>query len=455
MIGAAARELVAGHLAAGALCAVVTATNSFVTAPIAREFGVAAPGRDGAGDAAATRSPANRRGMPCFREGKVARLEQWLAAIGRRARELRGELVLQRLAQRPAAARTRHTPGRRRSRRHAPPDRRGARLAGHFAALGCGAWPRWRCSSARRSRSPRRSGSARWTCRRGSGCDTIAGHGSDTSREIVWGLRAPRALAAFACGALLAVAGTLLQVLLRNPLADPTILGVSGGAAVGAMVGLLLAWPGWAVHAAALAGACAAAGALLALSLRPSGWNIHRVLLTGVAIGAGCGAIVSLLLALAPPGRLHGMLFWLLGDLSGAEHPLAPWVAAVVVVADSQVLAPRSTCSRSARQGALARRRGRCDADGGVPRGHGRHRGGGPRRGEHRFRRAGRAARAAARRVRRPPASGAARGARRRRLLTAADTLARTVVAPVEFPVGAITALVGVPVLLALLARTR
>ena len=143
-------------------------------------------------------------------------------------------------------------------------------------------------------------------------------------------------------GALLAVAGTLLQVLLRNPLADPTILGVSGGAAVGAMVGLLLAWPGWAVHAAALAGACAAAGALLALALRlHPGWNIHRVLLTGVAIGAACGAIVSLLLALAPPGRLHGMLFWLLGDLSGAEHPLAPWVAAVVVVAVSQVLAPR------------------------------------------------------------------------------------------------------------------
>src|SRR5262245_5049545 len=82
MIGAPARDLVTAHLAAGALCAVVTATNSFVTAPIAREFGVphliaAEPEmRDGA----FTGKPA---GVPCFREGKVTRLEQWLAGLGR------------------------------------------------------------------------------------------------------------------------------------------------------------------------------------------------------------------------------------------------------------------------------------------------------------------------------------------------------------------------------------
>jgi len=58
----------------------------------------------------------------------------------------------------------------------------------------------------------------------------LAGGGAETAREIVWGLRAPRAAAAFGAGALLAVAGTLLQVLLRNPLADPYLLGVSGGA---------------------------------------------------------------------------------------------------------------------------------------------------------------------------------------------------------------------------------
>jgi HAD superfamily hydrolase (TIGR01490 family) len=82
MIGAPARELVSGHLAAGALCAVVTATNSFVTAPIARELGVphlvaTEPETQGG---AFTGRP---HGIPCFREGKVARLEQWLAGLGR------------------------------------------------------------------------------------------------------------------------------------------------------------------------------------------------------------------------------------------------------------------------------------------------------------------------------------------------------------------------------------
>jgi iron complex transport system permease protein len=286
--------------------------------------------------------------------------------------------------------------------------------------------------------------------------DAIAGRGSETGREIVWGLRAPRALAAFAVGALLAVAGTLLQVLLRNPLADPTILGVSGGAAVGAMVGLLLAWPGWAVHAAALAGACAAAGALLALALRLTGWNIHRVLLTGVAVGAACGAIVSLLLALAPPGRLHGMLFWLLGDLSGAEHPLAPWVAAAVVVAVSQALAPRldALALGTMKARSLGVAVGATQTVAflaatvatvaavlvagsigfvGLVVPHALRLAG---FGDHR---------------RLVPLAALAGGA----LLTAADTLARSAVAPLEFPVGAITALVGVPVLLALLARSR
>jgi HAD superfamily hydrolase (TIGR01490 family) len=82
MIGEPARELVGAHLAAGALCAVVTATNSFVTAPIAREFGVPhlVATEPELRDGAFTGRPA---GIPCFREGKVARLEQWLAGLGR------------------------------------------------------------------------------------------------------------------------------------------------------------------------------------------------------------------------------------------------------------------------------------------------------------------------------------------------------------------------------------
>jgi HAD superfamily hydrolase (TIGR01490 family) len=83
MIGAPARALVRGHLDAGDLCAVITATNSFVTAPIAREFGVphliaTEPEQRGG------RFTGRVAGIPCFREGKVERLEEWLAGRGRR-----------------------------------------------------------------------------------------------------------------------------------------------------------------------------------------------------------------------------------------------------------------------------------------------------------------------------------------------------------------------------------
>src|SRR5574340_375155 len=78
-----------------------------------------------------------------------------------------------------------------------------------------------------------------------------------TAHQIVWQLRVPRVLAAFACGGLLALAGALLQVLLRNPLADPYILGVSGGAAVGALMAMLLGWSVLGINGASLAGASA------------------------------------------------------------------------------------------------------------------------------------------------------------------------------------------------------
>ncbi|MET0680865.1 MAG: iron chelate uptake ABC transporter family permease subunit [Burkholderiales bacterium] len=109
-------------------------------------------------------------------------------------------------------------------------------MAGDLAPLGCAARPRRRCSSARRSRSRPRSGSGRSTSRRESGsrpssaaaARRAARSSGASARRRVRGRRAARG------------GGTLLQILLRNPLADPTILGVSGAAAVGAMVGLAL-----------------------------------------------------------------------------------------------------------------------------------------------------------------------------------------------------------------------
>jgi iron complex transport system permease protein len=284
----------------------------------------------------------------------------------------------------------------------------------------------------------------------------LAGQGGDTAREIVWGLRAPRAFAGFAVGALLALAGALLQVLLRNPLADPYILGVSGGAAVGALAAMLAGLAGAAIHASAFAGACAAATALFAFSVRFTGWNIHRVLLAGVGIAAGAGATVSLILTLAPAGQVHGMLFWLMGDLSGAENPLAGWLALAVVLAvalglarqlDGLALGPLKAQSLGVAVGrtqalaflaatgatvAAVMLAGSVGFVGLVV--------------PHLLRLAGFTGHRAL-----LPLAALAGGT----LVVFADTLARTVAAPLEFPVGALTALIGVPVLLVLLARLR
>lgn len=161
----------------------------------------------------------------------------------------------------------------------------------------------------------------------------------DTTTQIVWQLRLPRVLAAFACGGLLALAGALLQVLLRNPLADPYILGVSGGAAVGALTAMLLGWGLVLTNLTSLVGALAAMAIVFGLSFRAGDWNLYRLLLTGVVLSAGCSAMIALILSLAPAGEVKGMLFWLMGDVSraGAEGLVPAWLTLLVVVAISML----------------------------------------------------------------------------------------------------------------------
>ncbi len=154
-------------------------------------------------------------------------------------------------------------------------------------------------------------------------------------------MRVTRASAAFTVGGLLALAGALLQLLLRNPLADPYVLGVSGGAATGAMLGVLLA-PSFAIpfalQSGALAGALLATMLLFLLSWRslsglPStgGSTGTNLILTGVMISAGFGALVSLLLSLSSDSTFRGTLFWLMGDLDTDTFPLAS--SAILMVA--------------------------------------------------------------------------------------------------------------------------
>jgi iron complex transport system permease protein len=139
-------------------------------------------------------------------------------------------------------------------------------------------------------------------------------------------LRLPRALTAFAVGALLALAGALLQALLRNPLADPYVLGVSGGAAVAALGALALGASMLVMQAAAALGALATLVLLFALAQRAFFTRdaLHGeqatsvVLLTGVMIAAFASAVLSVILTLASDAQLRTMVFWLLGDLGSA-----------------------------------------------------------------------------------------------------------------------------------------
>jgi iron complex transport system permease protein len=161
----------------------------------------------------------------------------------------------------------------------------------------------------------------------------LLGDGEETSRAIVRELRLPRAIAAFATGGALALAGALLQVLLKNPLADPYVLGVSGGAAVGALTAMLLGAVAWLVPAAAFGGAFASTVIVFGLAHGRGAWSPTRLLLTGVIIAAGWAAVVALILSLAPEAQLRGMLFWLIGDLSAPPAAWTPLAALFLVLA--------------------------------------------------------------------------------------------------------------------------
>ena len=135
-------------------------------------------------------------------------------------------------------------------------------------------------------------------------------------------LRAPRVAAAAGVGSLLALAGLALQVLLRNPLADPYVLGHSTGASVGALTALLLGAQIW---IGAAAGALVAGLALLWLArpaLAAADDASPRLILLGAMLASVFGAIATLMLALVPDQRLRGAIFWMVGDLSGADASL-------------------------------------------------------------------------------------------------------------------------------------
>lgn len=148
----------------------------------------------------------------------------------------------------------------------------------------------------------------------------LAGEGDPLLARVIWELRLPRLANGFVVGGLLALAGVIMQVLLRNPLAEPYILGVSGGAAAGALLALMSGAAGFWVSGSSLAGSLLSMLLVFALAHGQGDWQPLRLLLTGVVVAAGWGALVSLLLALSPGQSLRGMLFWLMGDLSQVAY---------------------------------------------------------------------------------------------------------------------------------------
>jgi len=284
----------------------------------------------------------------------------------------------------------------------------------------------------------------------------LMGHAPGPVGDIVLRVRLPRVLAGFACGGLLALAGALLQVLLRNPLADPYVLGISGGAGLGLLAATSLGLGYAASQVAGLLGALTAVLIVFGLSFRADDWNLYRLLLTGVVFSAGCGALISLILLLAPETAVKGMLFWLIGDLSDATSPQWAWLA-LIALGTLSVLG-------SGTLNVLGLGRSKAASLGvSVPA------------AEVAIYLTASAATVASVTLAGPvgfvglivphlvrllgvtdyrwliPSAMLAGGA----LLSLADTGARSVWAPLQIPVGALTALLGVPVLLLLVAGRR
>jgi len=286
--------------------------------------------------------------------------------------------------------------------------------------------------------------------------DLISGKQNASAQLLILDIRLPRTLAAFAVGGLLALSGLLLQALLRNPLADPYVLGVSGGASLGALLAILLGFGLTVTHVSAFSGALLSMVLVFSLGRVGKGNDAVGLLLTGVIVAAGWGALISLMLVIGNNTNIQGMLFWLMGDLSHSRQyslgvivlvsgMVVAWVLArplnLAVQGDRVVAALGSNPQRirtaiyflaSILTGTAVSLAGNIAFVGLIV--------------PHLLRLTG----ATDHRVLVPQVvllGGS--------LLLISDTVARTIIAPQQLPVGIVTAFLGVPVFLYLLIKSR
>ncbi|MBL8310619.1 MAG: iron chelate uptake ABC transporter family permease subunit [Burkholderiales bacterium] len=287
----------------------------------------------------------------------------------------------------------------------------------------------------------------------------LSGELNDAEWSVLTQLRAPRVLAACAGGAAFALAGAALQALFRNPLADPGLLGVPSAAGLGAAIALIVMGAGAALWLGALAGAALALAAMLFVVRRgagPMAGGTVTLLLLGIAINAACAAGLALLTALASEGQLKTLSFWMLGSFAALDWPVVVAMlactatGAVALLAHANALAALALGERAARTVGVDVQQLRfrvavvtaamvaiitafCGGVGFV----------------------GLAAPHIARLTvgsspRRTLPVAALIGAM---LCVLADVVARSIAPPIELPVGAITAVLGVPLLVSLVTR--
>jgi iron complex transport system permease protein len=162
--------------------------------------------------------------------------------------------------------------------------------------------------------------------------DALWGRGPENLQQIVQGHRAPRAIVAFLVGGGLAVAGAAFQALLRNPLAEPYILGVSGGAATAVVASLALgivSLGSWGLPIAAFVGAILAIVIVLAVATAAdTRMDVRVLLLAGVVVGVFFSACISLILSLSSATTMQSAIIWIMGSVAGADWGTVPVVAA-------------------------------------------------------------------------------------------------------------------------------